>query len=712
MQIVETNNRFWLWPMTMLGTQTRQPVADYRVMTRDRWRDEVINDTGVHYAEYLKGIILTPDETFEDNIVEMYQNLTGSWNDVYVPQYETRFLHAYDATPTALNSCETRWKLVENPCWTLRLWRKAKPSAQTARLSWRITAMGCNLVIGGLADPALTLPSGVTKTRSLSLSEQEKYFFDEVLTWRFHALQNDLIITCSAFEESWILREVGNLPAGTVGITSYGGAYALHAQRIRFATSGYWDEWADHPIMPPAAGLVSARYPVPPAKTTAATTIEESEAQRRRYRTALTGDGYHTPLVQAWDYYYRPAFAADRSGTTDEVTEWTRTRNGEMMARLHFTDDPTGNTLEVEFLNESINPSGYNFREYLDNWDPSGNRGIKTGQCAIYCLPGYVGDDGLDYPGAGHVFLLPMRELAAAIRDAGSYRVSCRDRLTQTQGEIWWAPCLLGWPPEEAIAVVLECMGIDPRDIVIHPGRATNSKEPGTGNTGDWWGARVDTEPLEQYLADPQKNYDNPTWLPKNGSNGWDIIRRILELFGLRCEFWADLKCHIYHRDRTLTATAATYRHLPGSPTGTDLNALSRVRLARNIADAPNIVYVQGTDYDGKPLHAVRGNMADIYEPGGDRYLGVPQVRSVTDDNLATQEACNGAVARLFKDRPGARTLEIAAPFAGYDRRPPERLAVLASEPALNGEIFRAVDVDVQLGMRSNPTTIRAEEVE
>lgn len=701
MTVVKTLNRYWLRPMTDLGTQIRVPVSGVYRITREHWQQSLTSTASVHYAEHLGGVILQPREELAAMTLSGF-DLTGQWRTVPMPATNNvDWLYAYHAGANQLTSAETLYAMPPNPCIALRVARMGKPSAQLAAIRWRMVAMGCNLDFGGLANPVIALPDGSERSYPLSLSEQEKYFFDEQLIWRFHAIEDNLVVTCSAFSEPWILYNVGDIEAAPVAITGYGGAYAYHVMPIRFAGSGSFDQWVDHPTLPPAAEVNTWVLGSVPEQASAVTAVHGADSgHRRKYRTTLTGDTYHTPILYGWQYYYRPVYEPDRTEQREEISDWIRS------ARESLPNDLAERTLELEVINTPHEMTGLTFREYLENWDPNSALGIAAGQCGLEYETGYELADGGQTIAARGVVLLPMRELVTAIREADVYRISCRDRAHQLTGELWWSLCLTGWPVEEAIAYYAEISGIDPRDIVIHPAAAAGSVEP---SPGDWWGARYGAPASELYLWDPQRNYDNPPWLAQNGSNALDRIRQICERFGFRAEFWADNCYHIYQRNHGDEATMATYSMVSGED---DLLALAAARWRHNLGESYTTLMVEGRDPYGEPLHASRENVAEIYGPGGDRYLGYRYTRSVVDDNLTSQDAVNYTAAVTWRDRPGGRELELRAPFAGWDRWPEQRVEVIAPRVNVQGGVqYRIVEASVTLGQRTNETILRVEEV-
>jgi hypothetical protein len=661
--------------------------------------------TDCFFDQSLNALTLFPSYaalTFADMDMAAW-TLTGDWRYGKVDQYRQILLMPDTAAgATAAASVGTmpanptlHWTLARHPelpdsltdqTWEFHFGWETDPDTEgfVLRLSRRTNPEFYGPAVDG-TRPKLG-------TYALEESEREPMAHKVLADVRIHCLLGDCYIFSTLLARPWVVRGVGDVGAGFVKATCTNGAWAMRHQPVSYPTSGYIiTDWIDHGgAMPITCGQP---FPLVQPDSVTVTITEESTygANDRKYRIAFTGDGWHTPLVRAWQAICRPASAATIS------EDWYPVDNFMVSGDEKLMVDPAASQVTVTFQNHDTQ-----FLQYLEALGLS----FKQSVCAARITLGYEYDDGTTDTRLRLVGHTEARG-EASLLDTNLYSVTFVDRARRlARTDLYNAPCLLGWPVEEAIAMLAEFGGVAAEDIIIHAQPSTRSVDG-----GDWW-VRYDPPdiPIELYLTGNEQDFTNPSWL-NNGEKVWEVMQRICQRYGLVAEFGRDgmLFIRAINLREASTTPKAVFTTAPG---GDDSVNLRDVTVNWAVADAANVAVAEGRDQDQQAIIASVRDEDSISNPDAESYLAGMLVDRFRDDDLTTQESCNLAALSRLRAKLPRRTVELTsksgALWSLYER---DLIQVTDANTTADGLYFRVVSVSTKLGLVIHETTVQAKQI-
>ena len=590
------------------------------------------------------------------------------------------------------------WTLARHPelpdsltdqTWALHFGWETDPDSEgyVLRLSRRT-----NPELHGPADTYGDRPK--LSTYALEENEREPMAHKVLAEFRVHCLLGDLYIFSTLFDRPWIIRGVGDVGAGFVKITCSGGAWAMRHAPVSYPTEGMvLTDW----IPVGTAGVFTAEqvFPRTQPETTDVLIREELAygypGTERKYRLFFYGDGWHTPVVRAWQAIHLPVNAEVAS------TDWYPIDNFMVSGDERLQVDPAASQCTVTFQN-----ADGQFFDYLAALGLS----FKQSVCAVRITTGYQFDDGSSQTSLRLVGHTENRGEQSGL-DASLYTITFVDRARKlARTDLFNAPCLLGWPVEEAVAMLAVWGGISRQEILIYA-------QPGVGtfDHGFWWTRPDDPDlAIELYLTGNEMDFSSPAWL-NNGEKVWEVIQRICQRYGLVAEFGAGGTLYI----RAINLREASMTPVAVYTTGADSDETIKLRdvgVNWQVADAANVAVAEGRDQDGHAILAAVRDDDSIHDPDNEKYLAGQVVDRFRDDELTTQEACNLAALHRLQARIPRRTVELTS-SNGALWNLYERDLIQLSDIYTSADLryFRVVSVATRLGLVMHSTTIVAKEI-
>jgi len=555
---------------------------------------------------------------------------------------------------------------------------------------------GYKLYFGGVSDPKIIAPDGssIVSTYTVEQNEKKQYYFDTKMKWEFWSVCGDLYIINSSLSRTWIMHEMGNLPAATIKFGCQTSCpYAVAIQKPIFNTSGYFitdeiDHLADYDGNPDAVAI----YPPPPAGTSATIEVNSTNGNKKSYKITLHSDTGrdHSPYVMAWQTIYRRRFL-------EKTGEWIKLSDD----YLKDAKESLGADAPARSITANFKDIDGHFKEYLD-----GLGDFSEGQMALRYATGYE----LHPTGSVKINRLTgiaqmrQQELKATARYQ-QYSITANDRYCQLNDtELTFPPNFILYPPEEAVALAAEFGGVHPDDIHIDLALSPVSVEAGA-----WWGSRGAAANPGQQLKAAGFEYENTNWQPL-GSRAGEFINNICKLFSLVAEFDPTGKFVIRLNDKsTLKESYTTEEGAANTVTIKDLTGTS------DITDKPNGIVVEGRSRDGLYIYAKNIDWGSVnLNPGKPGFKGYPAIRWIRDEKLTTTEQCVDALNRAFDSLKvgGRRKIQITSPLAGlWDRFPRELIFLDDIYSAYGGIYYRILSVETDIKNMQLMTTITAEEV-
>ncbi len=233
--------------------------------------------------------------------------------------------------------------------------------------------------------------------------------------------------------------------------------------------------------------------------------------RRRILRSAigltLSGDGLHTPIVQAFQYAYPPIFTEPPTQWFD-FTEWVRECSIECTAE-QTTLSRLGPVMRQGTLQivPNITAGGLTLAEWLSG-TLAGTQvqwlGLQSlmGDYAVQLKTGMAYDDGSFAQIVRLTGMLTIHENAFPVEGIPTQTWTVHDRVERfSKTALLWAPSVAGLDAATAVSTIAQWAGVAPSQIEIAAGYTFNTL----------------TEPA----GDPTKlfgDWTQPTWYPKNGT--------------------------------------------------------------------------------------------------------------------------------------------------------------------------------------------------
>ena len=599
-----------------------------------------------------KGIILSPAASSDpcyplDRMNPADFTCAGSWAESWPPSIiqqagiaaaggscllcDTQTLNGNNMAPA---QATFNGNLVECPYFALKIARNLTPPngmALTAQL-WQF-AFGNGYLLQWSYAPDLYLfyHGQVIGHHYIQGNDSQLEFATApLLEFRLQNFFGNLIIQGNHLREVWTVPSVGIIPSAPYSYYSAGGIQAFNVTQAKYPTSGYvvtdpiqlWQNYPD-------SALIPATFPPnnlqPPGCSAAMSVYDDPSATEKRFRIDLRGDGYHTPVVQAFQWQFNPSYSVPPTAYLD-FTEWV------IDATVELSTEPTtlsrfgpvmrSATLQVR---PQIVANGQTLWEWL-GYNPSGDY-------AVQLKTGMAYDDG--------TFAQSVRVTGMLTINAGTFPVDGVPAKIWTVHDRWerlakttllWAPSVAGLTADVAIGTIAQWAGVAPSQIdviALTPGYTFPTL----------------TEPA----GDPTKLYGDwtqPTWYPHNGTNAAEFIKQIAERYGLLVAFNGAGRLEIC--SGLDTTIQLTFSRDPGT---LPFAAVENVEEHEDRQNCVNTVIVQGRDQYGRPIFACSYDPISLGTPGTPLYVGFPVPEIIIDDNLTTQAAVNYACAQHFDAR-------------------------------------------------------------
>jgi len=641
---------------------TKPGFAFYEIPTRETYggltRFDDYRDGGIISLTQLsranKGIILSPVASADpfyplDRMNPADFTITaGNWMEGYPPNIIQQAgvvstggscLLCYDQTVYGgLSPCSVSYNgaLVACPYIDLKIARNLMPPygmALSAQL-WQFSfGDGYRLEFSYAPDLYLYYNNAVIGHHYIQGNDSQiEFATSPLLEFRIQNFFGSLHIQGNHLHEMWKVPFVGMLPAAPYSYYSAGGIQAFNVTQAKYPTAGsvitdpiqLWQEYDDE-------ALVAATFPPnelqPPGCSATLDVFDSPDTTTKRFQLDLTGDGFHTPTVQAMQWQFPPSYTVPPKRWFD-FTEWvidatvelsteqtTLSRIGPVMRQA---------TLQVR---PEIVANGMTLWEWL-GFNPAGDY-------AIQIKTGMAYDDD--------TFAQSPRVTGMLTVNAGAFPVGGVPTKTWTVHDRWerlaktallWAPSVAGLTVDQAISTIAQWAGVAPSQIIADsiPYTLTEPAGDPTKLFGDW---------------------TQPTWYPHNGTNAAEFIKQIAERYGVLVAFdgagMLEIKAGIN------TTSVLTFSRDAGT---LPYAAVENVEEQEDRQSCINTVIVQGRDQYGRPIFAVMYDTDSLSTPGTPLYVGYPVPEIIVDENLTTQAAVNYACAQHYWARK-----------AGYPRR-------------------------------------------
>jgi len=586
------------------------------------------------------------------------------------------FAYRAEAVPVEISSVGA---LPGEPSFTFSFTRAPQPPAgmPPAEQVWRLTFADFTLEWGRTGFPRLYRNDVLLEERLLPESALRAFNSAAALAITVQNLFGDLFICCALWPEPWVVRGVGAVPSAPYGMQCSGGQFSFNLSPFTFATSGaFVTDWIEHGVAYPDTDLLVDVFPPDqPAGTGVAVTVAEYCGTAKRYRVTLTGDGAHTPVVQAFQYRYHPQVAiGDRYWR--EITQWVTG------ATVTCAADPgaacrVGPTLRHAEL--SLVPQQRVNGKTLWEW-VGGLHGAYAFRMQVGAV--YVDEHGMEFTDQLDRLhgIVQIADDVQAIAAVDRLTLAVPDRWEQlSQTALLFAPSVAGMRVDAAIALIAQWAGISP--------------------------TQIDAAPVPYWLCEPAGDYTRPTWFPPNGTRAGDFIRKIAERYGAVVEF--DGAGVLVVRPGLSTDSVATYTLDEG---GDPIISLERVEEREDRAACVNTVIVEGRGANGLALFAMQADAESLTLPGSLRYVGYPVIEYITDPDLTTQEAVNIACAQHFANRRAALPQRLLQSCTSeLWKRVPNEVVTLINHRGSGVERVRLLLVRTQYRPLTYTTTARGE---
>ena len=657
-----TPNRFEIGPMTNFGRGTRRSIAMPLIM-RDQWA-KLLEPVDVHYSEHLGAMILRPDPALRDMAVADWICSPSNIIEVCRPENTgADHLCSLVAQANYATSITSRYSLTSSPCITLSLDRLDTPlgfeRAQRFTLAF---AQDYTLTWGGDSDPVLTKAGGTVEVARLHVQEGATGDYYQGGHQRIEILNVLGKLFVIGLGETWIIPDIGDLPAAQVQFICNGGAWAANITQQKFARTGtFKTKSIEHFETFPDGDMIPQVYPAPQGGTTVTVSVVPgSTGTQKQYQFELKGTGFGTPVLSLGGGYFLPEY--------DEPTDtWTDISAYKVSAReskpAGMTSDTCDLTLSLLYRHE-----GLTLIERL---------GVLQGQYAFRYYSGPVGS-------AGELRMTGLLKIRTPINGQGAPEVTITavSRWAQlAERKLLFPPCMANKEITDAISLTGQWCSFRPADIVT------------TGVTG-------------RLEAPERDGMDNPPWLAPNGTPGADWLGEIARASGNKIII--DEQGRIIAKPSLDVQTGLALTTQPGTPYSISMSAVEN---ETDLTDVENHIIVEGRTPDGDPIYAGWVDEDAMWDNTSPRYIGYTITRYITDANLTTPRAVNEALAAAIKERSIPQSVNITSdhPESALCLLWPNNIITVYDAVTGTDSQYRVISVDTDLGKARNIPTIRAE---
>jgi hypothetical protein len=631
------------------------------------------------YSPGMKGMILRPDLDYmastDMDLADF--TYTGDFGYCHPPGTKKRFIHAYNCAADAATVITSQSNLPAVPDFAMQFIRTPTPPVGQTTLSvqWQ-------LQFGGTAEPYIFQWGLATRPRFIYPDGRyEEYIIDEGMIARYMSqhhctldvknFEGDLYLHFSPIGKPWIIHDIGALPSAPFTITSTGNAYAFNLLPTKYATTGtFYTDWIDarpiawpdatpYPADPPD-GYTSAAYPDPtaPCAVEVGWHAATSDDARKRFKVTLTGDGWHTPVVQGWQIGWDPEDAPAPTEHWLDISAWfaggSEQQGMEVTAR-------TANITLLPYKVVATTLGEMTLWEYVNAWliaegiTDMGND--LRGNFALRYRTGYVYDDDSYESIIRMAGLVIGRDEARGVTELSPLTLSVYDRGAAALAQpLFHCPTLMGMGAGDAIAKLANWAGIPLAEIVVHAGANDHALEV------------------------PDKQFDKPRFLENDGTAAGSAIKKLCDRYDLVACYWPtdsfgswDPKFHILPATPTSwPAPVATYTCYwdPNTSTAPDYwNALKKLEMRTDHSGMENIIVVKGwklwraadqrdhgvrEDHErGVDITVTYQDDDSLYASGTDRYRGYLIPKLITEDDVHSPTGLAEIAELAFQHRRG-----------------------------------------------------------
>ena len=565
----------------------------------------------------------------------------------------------YALPPDGMNPNDQKWTLTFGGGYTLVIQREV-----SAKL---------------YAPPVGSNPPVQIAQRPLGEVKNSAYSTDCQLQFVIYNFMGNLYIFSKAFGGCWTVkltepqtagalagrRIATYLPAATVGFASTGGVTAFHICAATYATSGnIITDWTpiymgdvtypspvydatNHP-----EGVEFTAWPMPANAAVTPTgwtsplygqsvqmqvyAVQDAGASptgipRKQYQVTLTGDGYHTPLVQVWQPMWRPLFA-DATGSWIDISPWVELKSVTETKTVQMSP----NTLALTIIPNDdlwglLTDAG--MENLTDMQDLEGNYAFRYSFGYRYLNDDQTTTDDIVTRMTGYLDGLVRDNQVGAIH---RLQLTVKDQWEILgKGALEYPPCIAGKPADEGIALIVSWKGIAPANINMQ----------GTFTT-----------PLDK--PEPDGDYSGtPPWLPGINQHAAEFIRTVCDTYLGYCYFDGDGIFQIKNRVNGLpdaySYIYSAYKGSDGSVIVPEAQSITADPFTEDRSGMVNAIQTRGLGIDGRPVVAYLADNDSINTPNSPRYLGYVALEIQDRQDLRSQERTTLACKNSFNWRNG-----------------------------------------------------------
>jgi len=512
-----------------------------------------------------------------------------------------------------------------------------------------------------------------------------------------HISAGQVWITCSAWgNEPWIINDVVSnygvvIPQGKFTIIGQGSQWWFNINQLQYSTSAsfsttplltqqsvvlsdmvmpstlvgrnmQWAIWGTGCYVTytnsswldggaTSIGNVPLWYGTPECSATVVLT----DATTGIFTINMSGDGYHTPIIQRWQAWFDPIYALPNVPTIIDITDYVIIGSPEE----HLTIENSPNSMKLAINNYQRCYEIYINANTPDRLKTGGVSNLLRGEILLHVDSGwqtqnaYI-DGTFDYtdivPNAKMICICQQPDSVDPVAGQHTRELTGYDCLSLISNtRLLTAPCYLGASFDYALRSVLAWGGINP--VWFEP----NSEFVTTNGAG---------QTLNYSLDDPLRDYYSAPFDPEFGVNVLDFYRQICEQ-GVRAELqampysdtadtlpegWAGTDPNLplpivrfrWDVDSKLSLSSGI-SFIAGAVTGTQI-AMADTKASMNIVGKPNLIVVVGRSVDGLQVIATAPRVP-IDIDGTWLHSNAVKIQAMHKPDLITYAACERVAA-------------------------------------------------------------------
>ena len=504
-------------------------------------------------------------------------------------------------------------------------------------------------------------------------SDSKAFYFDTNMVWQIQAFgsspQSNVIpgqtastigagqlwITCSAFgNDPWIINDVVSIdqvviPQGNFTIEGQGSRWWFNVNQLQYDTTGsfsttpllmqptttmsqavtpstlagrimQWAIWGTGGYAQNSAtiawdGVTESVGNLPLWYPNCAAYISCDDPAGGVFTVHMSGDGFHTPVIQRWQAWYDPIYTTPTTPLYIDITEFVQTGTPEE----HLTASNEPNTFTMVVDNHKRQ-----YENCVNSNTPIGQmkNGASTmlrGEVIISIQTGYLATEFMSdgttqtytIENPRNVFICQQPDSDDPVNRQWTRTFNCADLMSRLSGtKLTTAPCYLGASYDYALRSILAWGGINP--IWFQPNSDFNTSIV----TGQIASFAVD---------DPLRDYSSAPFDPEFGVNALDFYRQLCEQ-GVRSDFiaqfvsdmatvptgWSSVEAPVPYiifrwdidAQINLTPIYGFYGGEQTTALGQYDIAMADSKASMSIAGKPNLICVVGRDIDGNQIIA------------------------------------------------------------------------------------------------------------